>query len=67
VPYQATFALRVRSGRWATDDGLGWDDISWWALSLLHGIDLPDESGGYLHDDEQVRAWLAQLRDRRAR
>ncbi|GHG62437.1 hypothetical protein [Streptomyces griseocarneus] len=54
------------AGRWVADDGLVWDDISWWALSLLHGIDLPaDESGAYLHDDEQLRAWLAELRKRR--
>ncbi|MFI9310618.1 hypothetical protein [Streptomyces triculaminicus] len=54
------------AGRWVTDDGLDWDDVSWWALSLLHGIDLPaGESGGYLHDDEQVSEWLAELRKRR--
>ncbi|QSY49509.1 MULTISPECIES: hypothetical protein [Streptomyces] len=49
-----------------TEDGLDWDDVSWWALNLLHGIDLPvGESGGYLHDDEQVGEWLAELRKRR--
>ncbi|MET9693558.1 hypothetical protein ABZY81_34855 [Streptomyces sp. NPDC006514] len=54
------------AARWVVDDGLDWDDISWWALSLLHGIDLPaDKGGAYLHDDEQVRAWLAELRKRR--
>ncbi|WP_055589611.1 hypothetical protein [Peterkaempfera griseoplana] len=54
------------AGRWVTVDKLDWDDVSWWALSLLYGIDLPaDESGGYLHDDEQVHAWLAELRKRR--
>ncbi|WP_369142516.1 hypothetical protein [Streptomyces sp. R44] len=54
------------AGRWVVDDGLDWDDVSWWALSLLHGIDLPaDESGAYLHDDEQLRSWLAELRRRR--
>jgi hypothetical protein len=62
---------RDEADRWAAplvaDDGLGWDDISWWALSLLHGIDLPaGESGGYLHGDEQVREWLAELRKRRS-
>ncbi|MFF4098913.1 hypothetical protein [Streptomyces sp. NPDC001903] len=56
------------AGRWVADDGLDWDDISWWALCLLHGIDLPaDESGAYLHDDEQLRAWLAELRKNRTR
>ncbi|MFE7601994.1 hypothetical protein [Streptomyces sp. NPDC057494] len=54
------------AGRWVADDGLVWGDISWWALNLLHGIDLPaDESGAYLHDDEQLGAWLAELRNRR--
>ncbi|CAL9662778.1 hypothetical protein SUDANB126_07085 [Streptomyces sp. enrichment culture] len=49
------------------EDGLVWDDLSWWALNRLYGIDLPaDERGGYPHDDEQVRAWLTELRKRRA-
>ncbi|MFB6960876.1 hypothetical protein ACFCYB_28665 [Streptomyces sp. NPDC056309] len=49
------------------EDRIVWDDLSWWALNRLHGIDLPaGESGGYLHDHEQVRAWLAELRKRRA-
>ncbi|MEU8527754.1 hypothetical protein AB0C77_19505 [Streptomyces sp. NPDC048629] len=51
------------AGAWVADDTLVWDDISWWALNLLHGIDLPaDENGAYLHDDEQLRTWLAELR-----
>lgn len=54
------------AARWVADDGLEWDDTSWWALSLLHGIDLPADAGGaFLHDDEQVRTWLAELRKRR--
>ncbi|MFF9193667.1 hypothetical protein ACF09L_00540 [Streptomyces sp. NPDC014779] len=54
------------AARWMADDGLDWDDVSWWALGLLHGIDLPaDESGASLHDDEQLRTWLAELRSRR--
>lgn len=54
------------AARWVADDGLEWDDLSWWALGLLHGIDLPADRGGtYLHDDEQVRAWLGELRRRR--
>ncbi|MFD7560435.1 hypothetical protein ACFV9E_38820 [Streptomyces sp. NPDC059835] len=54
------------AGRWVADDGLDWDDTSSWALNLLHGIDLPaDESGVHLHDDEQLRSWLAELRKRR--
>ncbi|MFG1810474.1 hypothetical protein [Streptomyces sp. NPDC049040] len=55
------------AARWVDDDALSWDDLSWWALNLLHGIDLPaDQYGGYLHDDEQIRAWLAELRSRLA-
>ncbi|WP_406865092.1 hypothetical protein ABZO31_33475 [Streptomyces sp. HUAS MG47] len=54
------------AGRWVLEEGLVWDDLSWWALNLLYGIDLPaDENGAFLHDDEQVRAWLSELRDRR--
>lgn len=52
--------------RWVTADELKWDDLEWWALNLLFGIDLragPDQ--GYLHDDEQVREWLQELRNRR--
>ncbi|THA85383.1 hypothetical protein [Streptomyces sp. A0592] len=55
------------AARWVTDDGLEWDDLSWWALQLLHGIDLrPGPEEPYLHDDEQVRGWLKELRRRRA-
>ncbi|WP_037674053.1 hypothetical protein [Streptomyces globisporus] len=55
------------AARWMADDGLDWDDTSWWLLGLLHGIDLPgDGSGSCLHDDEQLRAWLTELRNRRA-
>ncbi|TVL90257.1 hypothetical protein [Streptomyces sp. SAJ15] len=54
------------AARWVLEDRIDWDDLSWWALNRLHGIDLPaGESGGYLHD-EQVRGWLAELRKRRA-
>ncbi|WP_208870790.1 hypothetical protein [Streptomyces aquilus] len=54
------------AARWVLEDGIVWDDLSWWALNCLYGIDLPmGESGGYLHDDVQVRAWLAELRKRR--
>ncbi|MFC1232658.1 MULTISPECIES: hypothetical protein [Streptomyces] len=53
--------------RWVVEDGIVWYDLSWWALNLLYGIDLPaGESDGYLHDDEQVRTWLAELKERRA-
>ncbi|MEU9109266.1 hypothetical protein AB0D54_34060 [Streptomyces xanthophaeus] len=56
------------AGRWVTDDGLEWNELSWWALGLLYGIDLRHGPGeDYLHDDIQVREWLVELRDRRAR
>ncbi|MGW7662972.1 hypothetical protein [Streptomyces sp. NPDC054756] len=55
------------AAKWVTQDRIVWDDLSWWALNRLHGIDLPaGADGGYLHDDEQVREWLAELRKRRA-
>lgn len=55
------------AARWVTDDELHWDDLRWWALNLLCGIDLPAEPGnGYLHGDEQVSEWLQELRRRRA-
>ncbi|MFI1586151.1 hypothetical protein [Embleya sp. NPDC020630] len=52
-------------GRDSHDDGsrLEWDEPTRWALGLLHGVDLrhgPDED--YLHDDDQVREWLNELR-----
>jgi hypothetical protein len=41
------------------------DEVVWWALGLLHGIDMPvDRDGSLLHDDEQVRQWLAEFRRR---
>ena len=55
------------AARWWVDDTLDWDELSWWALRLLHGIDLrmgPEEP--YLYDDEQVQGWLEELRRRRA-
>ncbi|MER7768245.1 hypothetical protein [Kitasatospora sp. NPDC096140] len=56
------------AGRWFLDDELRWDELSLWALGLLYGIDLPAGPGGpYLHDDAQVRGWLAELRRRRGR
>ncbi|BAJ32669.1 MULTISPECIES: hypothetical protein [Kitasatospora] len=57
--------------RWAgellRDDAREWDEVSVWALDLLHGIDLrPGPGEPYLHDAEQVRGWLAEYRHRRA-
>ncbi|MFG3185397.1 hypothetical protein [Streptomyces nigra] len=55
------------AARWVMEDGIVWDDLSWWALNRLHGVDLPaGEGASYLHDDEQVRIWLTELRTRRA-
>jgi hypothetical protein len=54
------------AGGWVAQDQLDWDDLSWWALNLLYGTDLPaGPAAGDLHDDEQVRSWLAELRRRR--
>ncbi|MGE7435487.1 hypothetical protein [Kitasatospora sp. NPDC001175] len=54
------------AGRWLADDGLVWDELSYWALDLLHGIDLPaGPDGGHLHGDGQLRCWLAEFRVRR--
>jgi len=56
------------AGRWLLDDDLEFefDEPCRWALDLLYGIDLthggPDD---YLHDEEQIRGWLAELRERR--
>ncbi|MBB1152646.1 MULTISPECIES: hypothetical protein [Amycolatopsis] len=56
------------AGRWLADDSLSWDELNWWALGLLHGIDLRHGPGGaYLHDDSQVQDWLAEFRSRRTR
>ncbi|MEV1333975.1 hypothetical protein AB0J20_30880 [Micromonospora costi] len=53
--------------RWVTDDELRWGDVEWWALNLLHGIDLrAGPEAGFLHDDSQVRQWLTELQARRA-
>ncbi|WP_033822610.1 hypothetical protein [Kitasatospora sp. MBT63] len=55
------------AARWLADDDLSWDDPARWALEVLHGIDLPaGPEGGFLHDDEQVRGWLDELRRHRA-
>ncbi|QKW23238.1 hypothetical protein HUT16_32850 [Kitasatospora sp. NA04385] len=54
------------AGRMLADDARERDETSWWALDLLHGIDLRHGPGEpYLHDEEQVRGWLAEYRRRR--
>ncbi|WP_327256617.1 hypothetical protein [Streptomyces sp. NBC_01244] len=55
------------AGRWVAGDTVECDELSWWALTLLYGIDLRHGPGEpYLHDDEQVRDWLEEFRRRRA-
>ncbi|MEU6313048.1 hypothetical protein [Streptomyces sp. NPDC047014] len=55
------------AGRWVKDDTLDWDETSWWALGLLHGIDLRgDTPDTYLHEEAQLHDWLTELRHRRA-
>jgi hypothetical protein len=52
--------------RWVVDDTLRWDELTWWTLNLLCGIDLrhgPDLP--YLHDDAQLHEWLLELSRRR--
>jgi hypothetical protein len=61
---------RDEADRWATQwhgrhaDYLVTDEVTWWALELLHGIDLPDLDGEFLHGDEQVEQWLEKFRHR---
>ncbi|MFC5831851.1 hypothetical protein [Nonomuraea insulae] len=39
------------------------DDLVWWALERLYGIDLrTDAEGEYLHDDDQIAGWLSEFR-----
>lgn len=52
--------------RWLLDDTLVWGELERWALDRLSGIDLrPGPTDDYLHDEDQVRTWLQELRDRR--
>jgi hypothetical protein len=63
---------REQVDRWATQwmtlsdaDDVIPDELVWWALTLLHGVDLRHgEAGPYLHDDEQLRGWLDDFRAR---
>jgi hypothetical protein len=62
---------RDEADRWAAQwhggpgDGAVDDEVVWWALGLLHGIDMPVGPGGdFLHDDEQVRRWRDEFRSR---
>jgi hypothetical protein len=53
------------AARWLLDDSLAWGNSELWALGKLAGIDLRHgPTGDYLHDEDQVRAWLLELRDR---
>jgi hypothetical protein len=55
------------AARWhggAADGGVE-DEVVWWALDLLHGIDMPSTADGdFLHDDQQVRQWRNEFRHR---
>ncbi|MFC0529292.1 hypothetical protein [Phytohabitans kaempferiae] len=60
---------RDEADRWAAQwredpvDGAVEDEVVWWALDLLHGIDLPSgPEGRFLHDDDQVRQWRQDFR-----
>jgi hypothetical protein len=58
---------RDEADRWAAQwhanpaDHVVANEASWWALERLHGIDLPDLDGRFLHDDEQVEQWLEEF------
>ncbi|MFI1584513.1 hypothetical protein [Embleya sp. NPDC020630] len=59
------------AARWVEKDSHGdgstleWDEPTWWALGRLHGVDVRHGPGeDYLHDDDQVREWLDELRRR---
>ncbi len=55
------------AGRWVVGDDDDFDELRWWALGLLYGIDLTHSPGeDYLHDDGQVQGWLDELRARRS-
>ena len=59
---------RDETDQWAAQwhgsaaDYLVTDEVTWWALGLLHGIDLPDPDGRFLHDDDQLAQWLEEFR-----
>jgi hypothetical protein len=62
---------RDEADRWAArwhegpvDEAVN-DEVVWWALDLLHGIDMPaGVDGSFMHDDDQVRQWLDEFRGR---
>lgn len=71
VALEAGSRSRDEADRWAAqrfndlDAAAVGDEVVWWALGLLHGINMPvDRDGSLLHDDEQVRQWLAEFRRR---
>jgi hypothetical protein len=45
----------------AADDPDVDDDVVWWGLGLLAGVD-SDLDGVYLHPHEQIAAWLDTYR-----
>ncbi|UQU66787.1 hypothetical protein COUCH_11185 [Couchioplanes caeruleus] len=62
---------RDEADRWAAQwhggpaDNAVDDEVVWWGLELLHGIDMPiGPSGIFLHDDAQVNHWLSEFHSR---
>lgn len=55
------------AARWvAADDPGVEDEVVWWGLTHLFGIELRHGAQEpYLHDLEQISRWLADLRQRR--
>lgn len=61
---------RDEADRWAAQwnrspvDCVVTDEATSWALERLHGIDLPNPDGSFLHDNEQVEQWLEEFHRR---
>jgi len=70
-PWLAGTRTRDEADRWASewhggpDDDAVTDEVVWWALGLLHGVDITaGPTGPLLHDDDQLREWLVEFRRR---
>ncbi|WP_326631876.1 hypothetical protein OIE67_44495 [Nonomuraea fuscirosea] len=52
------------AARWVADEAAEVDDdLVWWALERLCGIDLRiGPEGEYLHDEDQIAGWLREFR-----
>jgi len=58
-------AVDAWAAQWVGESETDIDDpVVWWALTMLHGVDLQAGQDQYLHDDEQVAEWFQEFRDR---